>query len=522
MARQGDDYYLVISDSVSEDSGIIQAQAQNTHGEAKSYGRLTVAQQSKQSSESASSHSITVTQQKQTAHGQPPEFKKLFYNKHVRIGEDLRIEAVITGSPKPKIKWQFNNETPQMDNCRCIMAGDTYSFVIESFQEKNLGCYSITAENQYGKATCSAEILFEGEEFGVQSSGRSTLITEEIRSQKINDQETVSISKESKYTETLPEMRDTGSQIDIVREESWSRPSHIEVEHHYGFSNEPAPFVIKSQSGYSSFSQQSNIVDYSTTLIKDVQPHYEPIELIINREQSAYGSGLHSSSSTYVREINESKRFEPINLIFQKPFHRSGSLPPLYTRQIHLSGYTDNEENEYYVDRGMDSKMTYYKEIERRYSRPSFKPVELILDASSLSSEHTGKRYRRDISLPCKKRNSRMSTTTSYKKKIYNNSSFIYDDNLTNTYDYDSTSSDFISDRDSRDSRYVKYLYSHSGPASRGYQYEDERVIKVEQKLPAMEMTIDLKTPPVIEHQIKCVTVYEGQTARLECVLNGK
>lgn len=509
MARQGDDYYLVVTESISEDSGIIQAQASNTYGETSSYGRLTVSQ-SKQPHE-AESHTISVTQTKSTT-GYPPEFKKLFYNKHVRIGEDLRIEAIISGSPKPKVKWLFNDQTPQIENCRCIMSGDSYSFVIENFQEKNLGCYSITAENQYGKATCSAEILFEGEEFTEVRGGRSALYTEEeFRTTTTNDQEirTETKNTESKYTETLPETRETASQIDIL--DSWSRPGQIQVERHYEY-NESSPFVINSHSAYSSsYSQKSNVVDYSTTLIKDVTPHYEPIELIINRDQSMYGSGLHSSSSTYVREINESKNFEPINLIFQKPYHRSGSMPPVYTRQIHHYGYTDTDD-EYYIDRGMDSKMTYYREIDRRQSRPSFKPVELILDASSFTSEQSGKRYRRDVSLPAK-RISR-SSKASCRKKIINTSSFIYDDN-------DSTSSDFISDRDSRDSRYVKYSYQSAG--SRGYQYDDEivREIKVEQKLPAMEMTIDLKSPPKIERQIKNVSVCEGQTAKLECILNG-
>ena len=415
MARQGDDYYLVVTESLSEDSGIIQAQASNTYGETSSYGRLTVSQ-SKQPQE-LQSHSVSVTQTKSAA-GHAPEFKKLFYNKHVRIGEDLRIEAVIAGSPRPKVKWLFNEQTPQTDNCRCTMSGDSYSFVIENFQEKNLGCYSITAENQYGKATCSAEILFEGEEFTEIRTGRSAMYTqeEEVRTRTHNEQETSrSKTTESKYTETLPETRDTASQID-----GWNRPSKIQVERHYEY-NESTPFVVNStQSAYSSsFSQQSNLIDYSTTLIKDVTPHYEPIELIINRDQSMYGSGLHSSSSTYVREINESKNFEPINLIFHKPFHRSGSLPPLYTRHIHY-GYAADSDEEYYMDRGMNSKMTYYKEVDTRHSRPSFKPVELILDASSFTSEHSGKKYRRDISLPAKRAS--RSSNASYRKKIVNNS----------------------------------------------------------------------------------------------------
>ena len=42
------------------------------------------------------------------------------------------------------------------------MAGDSYSFIITDFQERNVGRYSITAENHHGKATCSAKVLFEG------------------------------------------------------------------------------------------------------------------------------------------------------------------------------------------------------------------------------------------------------------------------------------------------------------------------------------------------------------------------
>lgn len=36
-----------------------------------------------------------------------------------------------------------------------------------------------------------------------------------------------------------------------------------------------------------------------------------------------------------------------------------------------------------------------------------------------------------------------------------------------------------------------------------------------------MEMTIDLKTPPSIDLPLKNITVAEGQTARLECIVGG-
>ena len=114
MARQGDNYYLVITDTVTEDAGIIMANASNSDGEAKSYGRLVVNQQSTSvgdASTSSTSGEVSTIRQMNVEHvttsagnkGQPPEFKKLFYDKQVILGDDIRLEAVILGSPKPKV-----------------------------------------------------------------------------------------------------------------------------------------------------------------------------------------------------------------------------------------------------------------------------------------------------------------------------------------------------------------------------------------------------------------------------------
>ena len=113
MARQGDNYYLVITDTVTEDSGIIMANASNSDGEAKSYGRLAVNQQVATASDSTGE--VTTMRQMNVEHvastngnkGQPPEFKKLFYDKHVILGEDVRLDAVILGSPKPKVIYML-------------------------------------------------------------------------------------------------------------------------------------------------------------------------------------------------------------------------------------------------------------------------------------------------------------------------------------------------------------------------------------------------------------------------------
>ena len=107
MARQGDDYYLVITDTVTEDSGIYMATANNGNGEAKSYGRLAVTQQVTDQ-DGTTIKSINVENvSKPSGSGQPPEFKKLFYDKEVKFGENFRLDATIMGSPKPRVSLVF-------------------------------------------------------------------------------------------------------------------------------------------------------------------------------------------------------------------------------------------------------------------------------------------------------------------------------------------------------------------------------------------------------------------------------
>jgi hypothetical protein len=340
MARQGDDYYLVLTDTGTEDSGLVTAAAANSSGEAKSHSKLAV-------ESSGAQH--------------PPEFKKLFYDHHVQPGDNLRLDAVILGSPKPRVKWLVNGEPPEQENCRCTMAGDTYSFVLDAFSEANCGRYSIVAENVHGKATCSAEVLFEGSEFSPVVAAASPLTStsmyheETVSTKTVGDvSETVKTSKqvtsnngatataESKSVETvplstrdlatqhglpLPQLRDTGIQMarDLIDKSSQMAAAIMRDESSQWMENslasalagvgEAAPLVggggggstsyassslDKTENSYSYTRQTGSSttttlphVDFSTTLIKDINQHhgllgsYEPVELIFN--QSAVG-----------------------------------------------------------------------------------------------------------------------------------------------------------------------------------------------------------------------------------------
>lgn len=679
------------------------ADASNNYGEAKSYSKLGVSRS--MSGEDSGDNTKTVVA---VGGGQPPEFKKLFYDKHVRPGESLRVDAVILGSPKPKVKWLFNDQVPEAENVRCTMAGDTYSFVIDNFNEANCGRYSIQAENQYGRATCTAEIIFEGSEFspallaasphsslspppvGVQSSSsysEEVITTKSIgggaaeTTKHVKQVSTVNgktVATESKSIETtplqmrdlstqsvLPQMRDiasqslmnatreTGiqigadvldksSQIDqafsqlasstLTKDEScqWMAPGELECTEitTRNVSGEAAPFGISSltneqqnSSSFASYSHHESMttstiphVDFSTTLIKDINQHhghslfnYEPIELIFNRFGGVGGGADHhmsnfynssSSAASYMREMNEfyssraaaaalptiTTRFEPINLIIHKPHNRSGSLPPLISRLNFNSSaadeaayyyyhQTDGKENNYMygANHGGDNRSMFYKMSSHSSgaSRPmttttttttamssSFKPVELILDASSFSGEYsTGKRYR-DSSLPSTYSHKRIRMPIRHKNLV--TSSFIYDNNSSNdnnfnssdNYDYfyssnssknNTLNNNTCHDYNDSSSSYGNYYgglnssdfisggqnnYKYSTMAS---SVEESQTIRVDpnqqqqhQKYPTMEMLIDLKTPPSIAQPLKYVSVCEGQSAKLECIISGK
>jgi hypothetical protein len=107
MARQGDNSYLVLTDTDNDNSGVYMAAASNGHGETKSYGRLTVSESTTVNGVTTSKSSHVETSSagpiSPKKGGQPPEFKKLFYDRHVSSGDAVRIDAVITGSPKPRV-----------------------------------------------------------------------------------------------------------------------------------------------------------------------------------------------------------------------------------------------------------------------------------------------------------------------------------------------------------------------------------------------------------------------------------
>jgi hypothetical protein len=106
MARQKDNYYLVITESSSvTDSGVYTTEATSAFGASQSFGRLTVnaASESQAITNNNNNNSIVNESSSITKSGQPPEFKKLFYDAFVKLGDVSRLDIVVIGSPKPRV-----------------------------------------------------------------------------------------------------------------------------------------------------------------------------------------------------------------------------------------------------------------------------------------------------------------------------------------------------------------------------------------------------------------------------------
>merc|ERR1711881_194759 len=100
---------------------------------------------------------------KKTA-AEPPVIVKGLTPTVCKVGDSVNLETVITGNPKPTLKWYHNNKHFKSSKNVTVKEKDnTYYLAIAKAELKNDGDYTVRAENSAGTAQTSANIQVQGE-----------------------------------------------------------------------------------------------------------------------------------------------------------------------------------------------------------------------------------------------------------------------------------------------------------------------------------------------------------------------
>ncbi|XP_071443400.1 titin isoform X2 [Hetaerina americana] len=147
---------LTINSVSPDDRGVYTVKATNPSGEAKCFANLIVkARQTPDSQrhktavmELAENHTV-------------PAFKELFSDKNVAQGESVKFECIVTGRPTPKVRWCFNDNPVSGQGFWISTSGERQVLSIPDAAPELSGKISCIAENEAGKATCTAKLTVE-------------------------------------------------------------------------------------------------------------------------------------------------------------------------------------------------------------------------------------------------------------------------------------------------------------------------------------------------------------------------
>jgi titin len=141
---------LIIAMINPDDKGVYTIKATNPSGEAKCFSHLIV--KSVNGSEPLSPQ--VELEEKFTC----PAFKELFADRFVMPDEMTKFECIVVGKPTPKVKWFFNDEPVHGTGFLISTSGDRQVLTVQKVSAETVGKVTCIAENEVGKAACTAHI----------------------------------------------------------------------------------------------------------------------------------------------------------------------------------------------------------------------------------------------------------------------------------------------------------------------------------------------------------------------------
>ncbi|CAC5377034.1 TTN [Mytilus coruscus] len=183
--KQDDHLYhttIQLNDVLAEDAGTYKVTAQNDYGEANVSVSLLVKKPSGPEqtdfreklqtqvkfAEDVTGEEVTEEQTaeqkdfrdilKKVEKPEAPEFVKTIKNQEIPEGDEVKFVTKVKGKPEPTVTWFHDNQTIVSDDIYKVIPGEEGESTLllpEAFPEDS-GKYSVQAENEAGKAECSA------------------------------------------------------------------------------------------------------------------------------------------------------------------------------------------------------------------------------------------------------------------------------------------------------------------------------------------------------------------------------
>merc|ERR1719474_921020 len=161
--------FLKISNVKMSDQGTYEVIAKNREGEATNTLTLNVKEGKKVEQKSepvqakAEPEKAPVKEAPKPV-AEPPVIVKGLTPIVCTVGDSVSMETVITGNPKPTLKWYHNNKHLKFGkNVTVTEKENTYCLKIAKTDMKNDGDYLVRAENSAGTAQTSANVQVQGE-----------------------------------------------------------------------------------------------------------------------------------------------------------------------------------------------------------------------------------------------------------------------------------------------------------------------------------------------------------------------
>ena len=161
--------FLKISNVTMSDQGTYEVIAKNREGEATNTLTLNVkegkkAEQKSEPEQPKPEPEKTPVKEEPKPAAEAPVIVKGLTPIVCTVGDSVSMETVITGNPKPTLKWYHNNKHLKFGkNVTVTENENTYSLKIAKTDMKNDGDYLVRAENSAGTAQTSANVQVQGE-----------------------------------------------------------------------------------------------------------------------------------------------------------------------------------------------------------------------------------------------------------------------------------------------------------------------------------------------------------------------